>query len=906
MFRGKRKTILSAVLVAVLLAGSILLTALAAPPTTEADSSYTVMVKYYDSVRIDYKLHYPNDDIFNSGADVPIGGVGYAPNPGSGTFQRVLASQVYCVDPFVAFGGRRDNMSNTWIGPTPPLPGTLSNINSDIYNAWINSWNNLPTADAALYTANYLIGGERWGATTTHYKSGYVATAQWSMSDAMRKHADAIRWLTFYGYRGDFRAHDQESKDSVARLKSLYNGTISDIDKTVALMATKYAIWTVLTDSDPTVLSLNGSSLQNKDKGWTEWHEKFVSLYKAMVSDATGTPRIVPGAAPGINNTVPTELNVVIDGAIGALNSPASVLSGEPGYEYYGPFTVKASIDGLPELQSGYWSEVIEMGDVFLPISGPTLGTPGTPNAVSFVDENLAPIVTEGLIHGTKQTAQYLPGDSFKDPPSETTTSIEWESEEFYLRIPDSRKISTSGTSSEQLTIWARGKVADVPVAAGTPVVLAYDDKGEQDWNAIQAFIGATAEGATINLYGEDSLDAVTGSEELYVFKVVRAGSETGKQIREKSEFIFELYYGTTTEFDDAVQVDLTTHPVHPGHLRVGSSNRFRVLNDDQNGINEVAYFSGLPLDLYYWVVEIDVGLEGHETPPIFYVDGEKGPGIETGPPINGFRTDWFEIDGSDFGVTFYNVRETGNLTIKKSIGPGVPDDELFEFVIYDFPLGSGKPLPLEEVTGVLYPIVTIKNASGADVTAGRIQTREIGGVDGPFVLQLMGGDTAVISGLPTGNYGVEEITRGYSTSYTIGGGQSRSGRTTQLIAVPGAVTFTNNIPTVPETPETPETPTTPGTPGTPDRPDTPDTPDRPDTPDTPDTPGTPGTPGTPDTPTTPIDPWGPPFGGRDPSTGDNRDPTSAIAMIMLGINFIMLAEITRRVAKRKSRKTGS
>ena len=191
----------AAVIAALLTVMAVVLTA--HPPQSYADDPdqerFTVQLKYYDDVQINYTVRYPNGGIWTGAGDLPIGG------DTSGA-----VSQLYCVDPFVHF---HSIAATSWPGPDHVTTDTM---------------------------ADYSVG------------------APWSISSSLRNQRDAVSWLVTNGYRGDYLANDAQSRSSVQRLRALYPTILSGLDdhsvRRIGLMATKVAIWKVL-ENDNVVIS---------------------------------------------------------------------------------------------------------------------------------------------------------------------------------------------------------------------------------------------------------------------------------------------------------------------------------------------------------------------------------------------------------------------------------------------------------------------------------------------------------------------------------------------------------------------------------------------------------------------------------------------------------------------------
>ncbi|MDR0222681.1 MAG: Cys-Gln thioester bond-forming surface protein [Oscillospiraceae bacterium] len=439
---------------------------------------------------------------------------------------------------------------------------------------------------------------------TVDEKSGYAAAAPWNTSASMRLNADAVYWLALNGYRGDYLANDGESRRSVARLNSLYPG-IGDIDEKIALMATKVAMWKILAGDGVVIIktSLDGSP---------EARGTFDALVGSLVSDA------VNGRSTGLGMT---RFSVEI-------NDEHSAQLNDGGFRFYGPMSVSASLSNS--------SGGLNLDKVFLNVSGVSS------EGISFVaaPNASAPELPAGTVYGTSESEQYI--DGFTNNKSG----------EFYLKIPASR----AGT--DLLTVEARAKASDVLLAAGTPVVFVYERGGVQDWDAVQAFIGAAADGARANLYAEAAVK--TGDSpvsDIYIAKRI----ENYSPLDENAEFTFRLLYGATAESVGA-PVDLSDYHVHGARGVNEADGTFTLRNGG------LAFVQGLPSEYYYRFEEIDIP-DAFEPIPDYEIN--IGDSDVTGG--SGTLTSAFRPDGDlDLAMaTFINVKKPSPDAPED---PGVPE----------------------------------------------------------------------------------------------------------------------------------------------------------------------------------------------------------------------------------------
>ena len=584
-----------------------------ASAVTNGDGPYRIVLRYFDPIQITYNIKYPAGD--NRGEwtgpeDVPIGGVG---TPGAGAFDITspyVSTQIYCVDPFTPFHSRVSDGNFQWNG------GAM--------------------ADTV---------------------SGYVEAAPWNMSGAMQTYGDAVQWIAANGYRGRYTTtgslsgdDDAESKASVARLKALYPG-ISPIDREVAVMATKVAIWKTVAGDSVQVLK---TTLDNSPAK----RAAFDALVNALVEDGKNN-------RGGGATVTATTFHVEIKDTGAAYTTPAG------DYNYYGPMTVEAKLENpragaaLPDLDK-----------VFLAVSGPksdgvqfTAGVSNTP-----INGN-----AKAKAYGTGDlTAQYFPGGAFN-------AAGEWASAPFYMAIPKDREVGPDAVlRGDELLVRAMAGTLEVPVAEGTPVVFAFKPAGTdiQDWDAIQAFVGGASGGKNVNLYAEDSW--YTGHTTLGNLQISKQ-VENFSSKESDQEFTFAVYYNTSAigapppAFDAGKRLNLTDYPVR-GAFSVNKGNNTFTL---KNG--SLALIQGLPMEVdlqadgtpdyayYYWVEEIK-----HPDHPNFDLEYSAPHFAIKDPALtaNDSRIGPFRIStGTRLAhVTVTNTRSTGTLTINKTLA-GSPGD---------------------------------------------------------------------------------------------------------------------------------------------------------------------------------------------------------------------------------------
>ena len=446
-----------------------------------------------------------------------------------------------------------------------------------------------------------------WEDTTIYKMDGYIAAAPWAMSGAMQKNIDAVNWIVLNGYRGDYLADDMESQASVDRLQALYPD-IGDIDKTVAIMATKVSIWSVLAGDGIEILKTSLDPARQ---------EVFDNLVDAMVKEAT----------EGNSRAYEAMTSFTVE-----LHEGSSVIETDQ-YQYI-PMTI------IAELNSPYVSESAVIDDVFLTVNG--LGS-GSARFFESADDAALPL-TEGLIYGTEQTAQLI-----KSSTISSTGAFSWESGTFYLRVP----LDRGPGNGDQLTVRAMAKVNDVTLTPGTPVTLVYENAdGIQDWNYVQAFVGAAREGMSSDLYAETSMHlggASLGS--IFVQKLINNGLPSDNY----TQFVFAVYYNPTgNDFSGAVRLDLTAYPVYSAatvNTSVDGEHYFTLSNGG------MAFIDGLPSEYYYWVVEMDVP-SGYGFPEFSIPVAEKVVSKSAGIEVSqGTSSAAFRMDGYSAMVTSYNSK---------------------------------------------------------------------------------------------------------------------------------------------------------------------------------------------------------------------------------------------------------
>jgi hypothetical protein len=378
------------------------------------DKAYTAEVKYYDSIQMKYIVQHGIDDFWTTTGDIPIGGF---VDGGTGFS---LIDQAYCVDAKVVFHGSSET-TTTW-----------------------------PSG------------------VTTDTTPGYVVASPLAVSDSVRANLPSLYWLAVNGFRGE-----RGGTNNLADIRAAYAGLETKygtpIDETIAIMATKAAVWRY---TDPTFALLSTSLVPdpaNPTPQQQARYELMVELMRELVADAR----------TGGSTLVTTTLEVTFD------NGGATFMHDTADHRYfYGPIRANELVSnaggstGLPQ-------------EIYLTASGMYASD------VSFVTTASPFAVVTALpaatMHGSDETALYVAdGDTF------------------YLMVDENSHAlmnpHTSQVAFQYLALHGFGKATDV-VYNGTPAIMAWQDPstGEQDWEHVQAFIGFV-NNMEASLYGEGHL----------------------------------------------------------------------------------------------------------------------------------------------------------------------------------------------------------------------------------------------------------------------------------------------------------------------------------------------------------------------------------------------------------------
>ncbi|MDR0758029.1 MAG: thioester domain-containing protein, partial [Tannerella sp.] len=208
---------------------------------------------------------------------------------------------------------------------------------------------------------------------TTDSVRNYVVATPFQYSDALRTNLDAILWLTVNGYTGH-------------NLTAIQGNYGTNIDSTIALMATKIAIWHYTNERD---FSLASTSLDTKDPARAAVMRQLVD---ALIRDAK------------VGATTFASLNV----SIAKSTSPAAgffpITLGPPEpvgdyYYYYGPFVVNESVSN--------GSGTFKLDSIFLSVGGvASEGVKFVKNSYGTPSTNIP--LSEADMYGTSQKQPYV------------------------------------------------------------------------------------------------------------------------------------------------------------------------------------------------------------------------------------------------------------------------------------------------------------------------------------------------------------------------------------------------------------------------------------------------------------------------------------------------------------------
>jgi hypothetical protein len=419
---------------------------------------------------------------------------------------------------------------------------------------------------------------------TTDTMHDYEFAAPWAVSSSLAYNRTAVEWLVLNGYRGDYMANDATSQQSVARMQSLYPAILGGLDaaaaKRICFMATKVAVWKALEGDH---VQISSSSLPASQQPVMD------NLITALLADASADRSVL-----GTQRTTMTE---TIDDNLPGHAASLHAAGGGTGLAYYGPLQLSVTVSNY--YSSGYGSldqlfltaEGLNSENVrFVTFGGVTTFPPATP---------ATPLPT-GQASGTTTTGQYFSAADCTVTSAGSTTT--WTSPVFYMQVPEDRgPVPTSpATAADQLTIHSMTKLEDVGLVAGTPVTLVWaDSSGIQDWNHVQAYMGAANDGYQTNLYTTAALPlGTTALGHLQISKKVENTTpDDGAQ-----DYEFAVYRADSSSGPFTEQVQLTANNT----FSANSVDPVRDVFSIKRG--NTATIRDLPAG-WYQVVEINTGI---------------------------------------------------------------------------------------------------------------------------------------------------------------------------------------------------------------------------------------------------------------------------------------------------------
>jgi len=220
---------------------------------------------------------------------------------------------------------------------------------------------------------------------------------------------------------------------------------------------------------------------------------------------------------------------------------------------------------------------------------------------------------------------------------------------------------------NDQLNIHAMGKISDVPLREGTPAVFVYTDSrtGEQDWNEVQAFVGAANDNSKMNLYAEDNMNLGAILGDILVSKRVDNAAPSDNE----REFTFAVMCSTDPYFSSTPEwLDFNAHPVQGASSVQNSSSANPHTFKLKNG--GVAIIRSLPVDGYYYKI-VEIGPFGspgdmYDIPDFTVTDAKTPINKKPGTSVSiggsdGYATDAFQIDPNNQKNVFITVTNSRN-----------------------------------------------------------------------------------------------------------------------------------------------------------------------------------------------------------------------------------------------------
>jgi hypothetical protein len=348
-----------------------------------------------------------------------------------------------------------------------------------------------------------------------------VVVSPLAVSDSVRANLPSLYWLAVNGFRGE-RGGVNNLADIRTRYAALETQYGTPIDETIAIMATKVAVWN-FTDSTFALLSTSlVPDPANPTPTQLARYKLMVALVKSMVADARADGHTLST----------TTLDVTF-------NNSTAVFTAQGGDWYYGPITANAASSngtGTPEkiylTKSGMYAADLQFWHypAGLPI--------------------LSPLLNAEPMYGSQDTAPYVS-----------------DGDQFYVRIPASAtsqalvNIGQPNMNFSYLALHGLARSADVTYTS-TPAIMAWQGTaaaaptGVQDWGHVQAFIGYV-DSIQASLYGEGHLLLKGNSDNasLTVSKAVLGATDTSNA----GSFPFALEV-----FDNSLQAWVPV-PLFPG-----------------------------------------------------------------------------------------------------------------------------------------------------------------------------------------------------------------------------------------------------------------------------------------------------------------------------------------------------
>jgi hypothetical protein len=456
------------------------------------DNSYTLVLEYDDNIQLTYEHGTAGLKETTTG-DVPVGGAHL-----NGESGPLVFGQVYCADAEVPFHSR----------VVGGIPGAYS---------------------APL------------GAKTKDVVSNYVAVVPNEIPTVLGAHWRELEWIVMNGYQGGGDTDVARMRAAGLTLASPGKDGLSlpgDYGWDVAVMATKAAVWH-FTNPDVSFVSTGflARSGANPDSQNGIKHRQFMALLDALIAGAEAY-----AASPSSLYVGVTPFEIEISGTFD--DTTRTTVTADPTYTSnpkvgggisYGPFSLQETLGSYNSRPSGTRATPPE---ALLQFSNKAGSVP----RVEFysADPSIAgaPRLSDSDVYGGAP-GDTLPGVGINAPG--VNANQFWVYIPQDLPLPDTLEGATIAAVAKESIVSVQG--VDVKL----PTVLVYQDPitGEQDWAAIQAFVGAAT--APLTQYATAAIpydtSAVTG--QLAVFKYADAG---------EGPFTFQITYedGTPVYLDSS------------------------------------------------------------------------------------------------------------------------------------------------------------------------------------------------------------------------------------------------------------------------------------------------------------------------------------------------------------------